>query len=44
MSRATVADEFDKALVFLESIVNADDETTIGEIRPFAGALESYPV
>lgn len=29
MPRATAADEFDKALAFLEAIVNADDETTL---------------
>lgn len=39
MPGATVADEFDKTLAFLEAIVNADDETTIGEIRPFANDL-----
>ncbi|MGV6421015.1 IS1096 element passenger TnpR family protein [Escherichia coli] len=39
MPGATVADEFDKTLAFLEAIVNADDETTIGEIRPFADDL-----
>lgn len=33
MPGATVADEFDKTLAFLEAIVNADNETTIGEIR-----------
>ncbi len=41
MPGATVADEFDKTLVFLEAIVNADDETTIGEIRPFADDLDA---
>ncbi len=34
MPGATAADEFDKTLAFLEAIVNADDETTVGEIRP----------
>ncbi|WP_420704826.1 plasmid pRiA4b ORF-3 family protein [Klebsiella pneumoniae] len=32
MPGATAADEFDKTLAFLEAIVNADDETTVGEI------------
>lgn len=41
MPGATVADEFDKTLAFLEAIVNADDETTIGEIRPFADDLDA---
>ncbi len=41
MPGATVADEFDKTLAFLEAIVNADDETTIGEIRPFADDLNA---
>lgn len=36
MPGATAADEFDKTTAFLEAIVNADDETTVGEIRPFA--------
>ena len=26
---------------FLNAIINADDETTIGEIRPFADALDA---
>lgn len=34
-------DEFDKTLAFLEAIVNADDETTIGVIRPFADDLDA---
>lgn len=34
MPGATAADEFDKTTAFLEAIVNADDETTVGEIRP----------
>ncbi len=41
MPGATVADEFDKTLAFLEAIVNADNETTIGEIRSFADALDA---
>ncbi len=41
MPGATVADEFDKTLAFLEAIVNADDETTISEIRPFADDLDA---
>lgn len=41
MPGATVADEFDKTLTFLEVIINADDETTIGEIRPLADALDA---
>lgn len=41
MPGATVADEFDRTLAFLEAIVNADDETTVGEIRPFVDALDS---
>ncbi|MCH6319841.1 hypothetical protein MMU57_24385, partial [Escherichia coli] len=32
---------FDKTLAFLEAIVNADDETTVGEIRPFADDLDA---
>lgn len=30
MPGATAADEFDKTTAFLEAIVNADDETTVG--------------
>ncbi|AKH27300.1 hypothetical protein DLV22_23670 [Shigella boydii] len=41
MPGATVADEFDKTLAFLEAIVNADNETTIGEIRSFADTLDA---
>lgn len=41
MPGATAADEFDKTLAFLEAIVNADDETTVGEIRPFADDLDA---
>ncbi|MBC0060018.1 hypothetical protein FSJ07_022890 [Escherichia coli] len=41
MPGATVADEFDKTLAFLDAIVNADDETTIGEIRPFADSTNT---
>ncbi|MFL7101899.1 plasmid pRiA4b ORF-3 family protein [Escherichia coli] len=41
MPGATAADEFDKTLAFLEVIVNADDETTVGEIRPFADDLDA---
>ncbi|WP_407215642.1 IS1096 element passenger TnpR family protein [Enterobacter kobei] len=44
MPGATAADEFDKTLAFLEAIVNADDETTVGEIRPFADDLDAVPV
>lgn len=40
MSGATAAVEFDKALAFLEAIVNADDET-VGELRPFADDLDA---
>lgn len=32
---ATAADEADKTLAFLDAIVNADDATTVGEIRLF---------
>ncbi|EDQ2188706.1 hypothetical protein GUO98_004723 [Salmonella enterica] len=41
MPGATVADEFDKTLAFLEAVVNADDKTTIGEIRSFADDLDA---
>lgn len=41
MPGATAADEFDKTLALLEAIVNADDETTIGKIRPFADDLDA---
>ncbi|EAQ0191732.1 plasmid pRiA4b ORF-3 family protein [Salmonella enterica] len=39
--RATVADEFDKTLTFLEAVVNADDKTTIGDIRSFVDDLDA---
>lgn len=35
MPGATIADEADKTLAFLEAIVNADDAATVGDIRPF---------
>lgn len=41
MPGPTAADEFDKTLAFLEAITNADDETTVGEIRPFADGLDA---
>lgn len=41
MPGATVADEADKTLAFLEAIVNADDAATVGDIRPFIGDLDA---
>ncbi|EJQ8147140.1 plasmid pRiA4b ORF-3 family protein [Salmonella enterica subsp. enterica serovar Newport] len=41
MPGATAADEADKTLAFLEAIVNADDSTTVGDIRPFIDDLDA---
>lgn len=41
MPGATVADEADKTLAFLGAIVNADDSTTVGDIRPFIEDLDA---
>ncbi|ENP2200651.1 plasmid pRiA4b ORF-3 family protein [Salmonella enterica] len=41
MPGATIADEADKTLAFLEAIVNADDEATVGDIRPFIDDLDA---
>lgn len=41
MPGATVADEADKTLAFLEVIVNADDATTVGEIQPLIEDLDA---
>lgn len=41
MPGATAADEADKTLAFLEAIVNADDATTVGEIRTFIDDLDA---
>ncbi|MFV8908417.1 hypothetical protein ABQ333_24650 [Serratia fonticola] len=41
MPGASAADEADKTLAFLEAIVNADDATTVGEIRTFIDDLDA---
>ncbi|NMM74489.1 hypothetical protein BSF37_22085 [Serratia marcescens] len=41
MPGASVVDEADKTLAFLDAIVNADDATTVGEIRPFIDDLDA---
>ena len=41
MPGATVADEADKTLAFLEEIVNVDDAATLGDIRPFIDDLDA---
>ncbi|ECW0331766.1 hypothetical protein F3Q28_23735 [Salmonella enterica subsp. enterica] len=41
MPDATVADEADKTLAFLEAIANADDAATVGEIRPFIDDMDA---
>ncbi|CRG51220.1 plasmid pRiA4b ORF-3 family protein [Yersinia wautersii] len=41
MPGATIADEADKTLAFLEAIVNADDAATVGDIRPFIDDLDA---
>ncbi|EIZ2110415.1 TPA: hypothetical protein ACF67X_004887 [Salmonella enterica] len=41
MPGATVADEADKTLAFLEAIVSADDSTTVGDIRAFIEDLDA---
>jgi hypothetical protein len=35
MPGATIADETDKTLAFLDAIINADESTTVGDIRGF---------
>ncbi|MEG2263612.1 MAG: plasmid pRiA4b ORF-3 family protein [Acinetobacter sp.] len=41
MPGATAVDEADKTLAFLEAIVNADDATTVGDIRVFIDDLNA---
>lgn len=41
MPGATIADEADETQAFLEAIVNADDEATVGDIRPFIDDLDA---
>ncbi|EBC7388629.1 plasmid pRiA4b ORF-3 family protein [Salmonella enterica subsp. enterica serovar Chester] len=41
MPGATAADEADKTLAFLEAIVNANDSTTVGDIRLFIDDLDA---
>ncbi|MGP2427866.1 plasmid pRiA4b ORF-3 family protein [Yersinia sp. 2538 StPb PI] len=41
MAGATAVDEADKTLAFLEAIVNADDATTVGDIRAFIDDLDT---
>lgn len=41
MHGATIADETDKMLAFLEAIINTGDATTVGEIRPFIDDLDA---
>ncbi|CNG32229.1 Uncharacterised protein [Yersinia intermedia] len=41
MPGATAVDEADKKLAFLEAIVNADDATTVGDIRAFIDDLDA---
>lgn len=41
MPGATAADEADKTLAFLGAILNADDSTTVVDIRPFIDDLDA---
>lgn len=41
MPSATLADEADKMLAFLDAITNADESTTVGDIRSFIDDLDA---